>query len=80
MRSTKSDPAEEQSIDSGETPLPRSVLSLVGAPQGINFARVLPVRSESQDECSGSVSDSIGCNQVRILHLRLASITEENND
>jgi len=41
---------------------------------------VLPVRSESRDECSGSISDSIGCNQVRILHLGLASVTEENSD
>ncbi len=44
---SKSDPAKEQSIDSGETPLFGNVLSLVGAPQGTNFAGVLSTRNES---------------------------------
>ncbi len=55
-------------------------MSLVGAPQDTNFARVLPIKSESRDKYSGSISDSIGCNQMGRSHLGLASVTEENND
>ena len=43
---SKSDPAEEQSIDSSKTPLPKSVMNLTGALQGINSIEVLPARSE----------------------------------
>ncbi len=77
---SKSDPAEEQNIDFDEIPLFRSVLNLVGALQGTNFIRVLSAKNKSRDECSNSVSDSIGCNQMRIPHLGLVSIIEENSD
>ncbi len=46
----KSDPVEKQSIDSGETPLSRNVLSLVGTPQVINSTRVLSIRNESKSD------------------------------
>ncbi len=41
---------------------------------------MLPTKSKSRDKYSGSVSDSIGCNQMRIPYLGLASITKENSD
>ena len=41
---------------------------------------MLPVKSESQDKCSGSISDSIDYNQMKIPYLRLASIIKRNND
>jgi len=43
----KNDPVEEQSIDSDETPLFRSVLNLIKTLQDINSIRVLPARNES---------------------------------
>ena len=41
---------------------------------------MLPIRSEFWDECSSSILDSIGYNQMRILHLKLASIIERSSD
>ena len=41
---------------------------------------MLPTRNKSQDEYSGSISDSIDCNQMKISYLKLAFITEKNND
>ena len=76
----KNDLVEEQSIDFGETLLFGSVLSLVEALQDINFARMLPIRSEFWDECSSSILDSIGYNQMRILYFGLAFITKRSND
>ena len=78
--SMKSDPAEEQSIDSGETPLPRSVLNLAGAPQGTNSVGVLSARSKSRDKCLGSVSNSIDYIQIKIFHLKLTSIIKRSSD
>ncbi len=77
---SKSDLTEEQSIDSNKTPLLRNVLNLAKTPQDINSIGVLPVRSKSWDKCSNSVSDLINYNQIRILHLKLASIIEKNNN
>jgi len=55
-------------------------LNLVEVPQGINFVKVLPTKNKSRDKCSGSVSDSIGYNQMKIFYLELASIIKENSD
>ncbi len=41
---------------------------------------MLSVKNKSQDEYSGFILDSIGYIQIKILHLRLASITKRNND
>ncbi len=80
LKNTKNDPIEEQSIDFGKPFLFRNVLNLIGAPQDTNSIRVLSVKSESWDECSGFILDSIGYNQMRIFYLKLASIIKKNND
>ncbi len=41
---------------------------------------MLLAKNKSQNKYSGSISDSIGCNQMRIPHLGLTFITKENND
>ncbi len=57
-----------------------NVLNLVRVSQGINSIRMLSIKNKSQDEYSGFILDLIGCNQMKILHLGLTSIIEENND
>ncbi len=76
----KSDPIKKQNIDSNKTSLLGSVLSLIEASQGINSIKMLSIRNKSQDKCSGSVLNSIGCNQMRIPYLELTSIIKRNND
>src|SRR6266699_2316114 len=46
LEDVKNDPIKEQNIDSNETLLPRNVLNLAEAPQGINSIGILPVKSE----------------------------------
>ncbi len=41
---------------------------------------MLSTKSESRDECSNSVLDSIDCNQMRIFHFGLAFIIKKSND
>ncbi len=41
---------------------------------------MLSIRNESRDEYSGFVLNSIGCNQMRIPHLKLAFIIKKNNN
>ncbi len=50
LKNIKSNPVKEQSIDSDETSLLESVLSLIEAPQGINSARMLSIRNESKSD------------------------------
>ena len=41
---------------------------------------MLPVKNESRDKCLDFISNSIDYNQIKIPYLRLAFITEKNND
>ncbi len=62
----KNDPAEEQSINSNETPLPRNVLSLVKTLQDTNSTEVLPVRSENA-KSDLTEEQSIDFNEISLL-------------
>ncbi len=80
LENAKNDLVKKQSIDFNEILLLENILNLVGAPQGTNSIRVLPTRNESRDECSGSISNSIDYNQMKIFYFELVFIIERNND
>ncbi len=46
----------------------------------MNFIRILSIKSESRDKCSGSILDLIDYIQMKILHFKLTSIIKRNND
>ena len=80
LRDTKNNPIEKQNIDFNKTFLFENVLNLIEVPQDINSIRVLLIKSESQDECSDSISNSIDYNQIRIFYLELTSIIKKSNN
>src|SRR6266699_5647963 len=80
LENAKNDLVKKQSIDFNEILLLETILNLVGAPQGTNSIRVSPTRNESRDECSGSISNSIDYNQMKIFYFELVFIIERNND
>ena len=78
--SVKSDLVEKQSIDSGETLLSRSVLSLVGVLQGTNSIGVLLVRNESM-KSDPAEEQSIDSGETLLLGsvLSLAGVLQGTN-
>ncbi len=76
----KSDPVEKQNINFNKTFLSKNVLNLAGTPQDINSIEMLSIKNKSYNKYSGSISDSISYNQMRIPHLGLTFITKRSSD
>ncbi len=80
LEDIKNNPIKEQSIDFNKTFLSGNVLNLIRISQDTNSIGMLSIRNEFRDKCSGFVSNSIGYIQMKIFHLRLASIIKRSNN